>query len=409
LKLTIFYCWQSDRPEKLCKAFIGKALEDAATRLKARRGVDIVIDSDTQNVPGQPPVTDTILEKIRAADAVVTDLTFVAETPGGKPVPNPNVMAEFGYALRDKSWKRILFAMNEAFGPPSQLPFDMGHVRFPARYNLAREKPDAARRSAREAFSARLEQNIEAILDAVLANVAPPPDVRPALGTLANNTYQQRYANNHPAIIASPAAYIYLVPASALAEPYLSLELIERWRAALAPSNSIARTDGPDHQQWWSRGQLHRLPNLPNPVADWRGRLIRPGILEYAFNIATPYEGDDSVVVDVFGLESKTVNVVDRGLQFFDHLGIAGPTLVQIILEDVNMVVLNGAPRLGKIGALHLHLGPTMVPAKSLRSGTLLRPQMDKLWLAGGAPSGSLSYRSGSWAGYEEGNAYPGR
>ena len=66
-------------------------------------GARVRIDADTEGVLGHVPVTDTILKKIAACDAFVPDLTIVAVTEAGKLVPNPNVMLEYGYALRAKS------------------------------------------------------------------------------------------------------------------------------------------------------------------------------------------------------------------------------------------------------------------------------------------------------------------
>src|SRR5262245_20540824 len=124
MQIKVFYSWQSDHPGKLGKDFIRVALESAAKRVGADRQIEVVIDSDTQDVPGTPPINDVILKKIDAAAVFVADVTFVATSAAGKRIPNPNVMAEYGYALHAKGWNRILLAMNTAFGPPENLPFD---------------------------------------------------------------------------------------------------------------------------------------------------------------------------------------------------------------------------------------------------------------------------------------------
>ena len=85
MALQVFYSWQSDHPSKVGKDFIRIALEDAAARTKASRGIDVVIDSDTQGIPGTPPVNDTILEKIHACDVFVADVSIMAQTTEGKP------------------------------------------------------------------------------------------------------------------------------------------------------------------------------------------------------------------------------------------------------------------------------------------------------------------------------------
>lgn len=127
-KIYAFYAWQSDRPENINRNLIDIALREAAARINqdASLGVELHIDSDTQGVPGNPPVTDTILKKIDACDIFIPDVTFVASTDAGKLVPNPNVMTEFGYALRSKSHFALMLLMNTFYGPPESLPFDLG-------------------------------------------------------------------------------------------------------------------------------------------------------------------------------------------------------------------------------------------------------------------------------------------
>ncbi len=94
--ITAFYAWQSDTPEKFNRHLIRIALEEAAKRINENPALDVklIIDSDTEGVAGQPPVTDTILKKIAECDLFIPDLSFVASTAGGKLIPNPNVMTE---------------------------------------------------------------------------------------------------------------------------------------------------------------------------------------------------------------------------------------------------------------------------------------------------------------------------
>ncbi len=69
-KMTVFYAWQSDTERKLNSDFIDIALREAARRITEDSSLDIEvqIDSDTQGVPGIPPVTDNILKKIASSD-----------------------------------------------------------------------------------------------------------------------------------------------------------------------------------------------------------------------------------------------------------------------------------------------------------------------------------------------------
>jgi hypothetical protein len=159
-KVTVFYAWQSDRPERFNRYLIRMALEVAARQISRDSALDVElrIDSDTQGVPGQPPVTETILRKIDACDIFAPDLTFVACTDGGKHIPNPNVMVEYGYALRAKTHAAMLPIMNTAFGPPESLPFDMGHLRHPIQYHVLPLAKDGARRAARKQLCEKIEK-----------------------------------------------------------------------------------------------------------------------------------------------------------------------------------------------------------------------------------------------------------
>jgi hypothetical protein len=159
-KITAFYAWQSDRPSKINKDFIRKALDAAARRITddPKVDVDLVIDSDTEGVVGTPPVTETILRKIATADIFVPDLTLVARTEPGKLTPNPNVMVEYGYALRALTFEAMMPVMNTYFGEPEELPFDLGHVRHPLQYRADPSLSDDNRRALREKLSTRLEE-----------------------------------------------------------------------------------------------------------------------------------------------------------------------------------------------------------------------------------------------------------
>ena len=128
----IFYAWQSDQDETLCKDLIREALDKAATELRAEFDIDIMIDQDTQDVPGSPSIPDTILGKIAASEAVVADLTLThtsdKQVDPEKRGSNPNVMLEYGYALRVGD-RNIIGVINTAFGAVEELSFDLRHKR----------------------------------------------------------------------------------------------------------------------------------------------------------------------------------------------------------------------------------------------------------------------------------------
>jgi hypothetical protein len=176
IRLTAFYAWQSDTPRKLNRDLIAIALQAAAERISTDPSLDVIldIDSDTQGIPGTPPVTETILKKIGQCDYFVPDVTFVAKTDQGKRLPNPNVMIEYGYALHRHGHRAMLPVMNTAFGPPDELPFDMVHLRHPIMYEAAVSVGDKERRTAREKLSAILEAKLRLQISATRPKPVAP-------------------------------------------------------------------------------------------------------------------------------------------------------------------------------------------------------------------------------------------
>ena len=168
----VFYAWQSDRPNSLCRGLIRGALDQAMKTLNAELDIEeadrVEIDQDIAGVPGSPNIAETILRKIRDCDAFVPDLTFMPFEKSQRHTPNPNVLIEYGYALGTVGDQRIVGVLNEAFGLPDELPFDIRHKVFPVRYNAAddrrSEKAKAQRRSVREELASRLAGALRPII-----------------------------------------------------------------------------------------------------------------------------------------------------------------------------------------------------------------------------------------------------
>jgi hypothetical protein len=184
-KITVFYAWQSDTPQRFNRYLIRTALEVAAKRIIQDPAFDaqVRIDADTEGVPGQPPVTETILTKIAACDIFAPDLSFVARTENDKLVPNPNVLIEYGYALHAKSHAAMMPVMNTAFGPPEKLPFDMRHLRYPIQYSLDPSAKNAERRAVRASLSKEFEEILRLMIAAKAEKVrqeTPFPEAKPA-------------------------------------------------------------------------------------------------------------------------------------------------------------------------------------------------------------------------------------
>jgi hypothetical protein len=169
---TIFFSWQVDRETRSGRNFIERALERATSSIGRDMSIedairDLKIDRDTKGVAGSPPIVDTIFKKIDDAAVFVPDLTFVGERPDGRPTPNPNVLIEYGWALKSRGHGRVVPVMNTAYGEPTAeaMPFDMRHLRNPITYHCPADLDDSSRRAVREQLSKDIESAIRAVLD----------------------------------------------------------------------------------------------------------------------------------------------------------------------------------------------------------------------------------------------------
>ena len=159
---TIFFSWQADTPTKEGRNFIERALERAARKIGDDATVeevvrDLKIDSDTKGAPGSPPIVETIFRKIDKAAIFV---------PDDRPTPNPNVLVEYGWALKSLGHSRILPVMNTAYGAPTaeNMPFDMIHLRRPILYDCPVNADDERRKQERGALSKELERRVGEII-----------------------------------------------------------------------------------------------------------------------------------------------------------------------------------------------------------------------------------------------------
>jgi hypothetical protein len=172
-----FYAWQSERPNSVCRSFIKNVLESISTALN-QAGIDerIQIDSDTQGIPGTPEILNTILGKIEEDDVFVADLTMCSESHQDGKIrgsPNPNVMFEYGYALKTKTRDRIICVMNTFYGgnDPSELPFDLA----PFRYSLAPDATaDEKRREEKRRVPLALRNDLLPAAKLIIENIPVP-------------------------------------------------------------------------------------------------------------------------------------------------------------------------------------------------------------------------------------------
>lgn len=149
--LTVFYSWQSDLPDSTNRSAIRQALRSAANEIEQKiTGIRVSIDEATREEPGSPNIPATILRKIEEADAFVADVSIVNGGPPSenvvRPMPNPNVVFELGYAVAQLGWGRIVLLFNEEFGLLNQLPFDFDRHRV-SPYRLTQTSNGQQRRS----------------------------------------------------------------------------------------------------------------------------------------------------------------------------------------------------------------------------------------------------------------------
>jgi hypothetical protein len=158
--------------------FLRGVLEDACRAIGADSQIDeahrdLTVDSHTQGAPGHPPIVETILRKIDAARVFVADMTFVAARPAGGRSPNPNVLIEYGWALKTHTHERIILVMNTAYGEASgeALPFDLRASRWPMQYHL----PEDATPETKVEVKRRLTKELTAAIRACLQTLADAP------------------------------------------------------------------------------------------------------------------------------------------------------------------------------------------------------------------------------------------
>jgi hypothetical protein len=169
---VVFYSWQSWTDSGANRNFIEDCLERAIKEIRKDDSLRLepVIDRDVQNVPGAADIANTILAKIEAADVFVADVSFVHILAPQRGIPNPNVLAELGYALGRLGPGKVVCVLNAATGRIEDLPFDI-RGRAVATYELPPKEGAAdaegwlaLRAEQRAAFVPRLKNALVGVL-----------------------------------------------------------------------------------------------------------------------------------------------------------------------------------------------------------------------------------------------------
>jgi hypothetical protein len=98
-------------------------------------------------------------------------MTFVAERRDGGRSPNPNVLIEYGWALKSVTHERTVLLMNTTHGHPSgeALPFDLRASRWPFQYHL----PDDAAAETKAEVKKLVTKHLIGAIRACLRTIPP--------------------------------------------------------------------------------------------------------------------------------------------------------------------------------------------------------------------------------------------
>jgi hypothetical protein len=401
--IRIFYSWQSDRESDVCSRFIQLALQSALGAVQPGFQQRLILDSDTVGVAGTPPVSETILRKIRECDIFIGDVSFVGTTPGGKLLPNPNVMTEFGYARSVLKDGQLLLVMNTTFGTERDLPFDLAHLRHPLAYALPEGTADGERRRLREVFADKLKAPIEASLRFVLSQRVLKTDaievVEPAFD-LITQIDQLHARGDVPAIVNGPRLVFRMASSIAAGQPYLEPAKVKAARPLFIPDGYSRSNDATGPNQWSAFDPPVRRGEAPNPEARWYTRLVGPGVLETVIMVGARIDDDPTIMVEGFPLEGRLMEIARRLAKIFVQIGQDGPLAISVSLlglEDVQLVMTRWGSRPLRMPSLFL--GSVSASSSAAVTPQLLRRLFDALWLGFGFDEGSISFRDGIWQG----------
>jgi hypothetical protein len=184
--MKVFWAWQADIDGRIARHLIREALEEAIDRLKHPRDIeeppeesrrnDLHLDHDTKGLRGSPEIAHEIFKKIDASTVVIADVTPVgnASSKIGKPLMNPNVAIELGYAFGKLGTDCFLPVLNLAYGDDKTLPFDITHRRHPITLNLNESASPAEIAQAKKDLVAQFVVALEPYLAPSAAKIPVP-------------------------------------------------------------------------------------------------------------------------------------------------------------------------------------------------------------------------------------------
>lgn len=168
-------------------------------------------------------ITNTILQKVSGSAVFVADLTPIGETTEGKPLPNPNVLIELGWALGKPGAERIIGILNMDGGyTPDNLPFDIRHRRT-LTYELSSGASKAKRGEVKKKLVSDLTEALKINLGHYVADEAAAAQIKcvpakeddPSIWASCAGTleYADTWGGNPTvAIPEEPRGYIRIIP-----------------------------------------------------------------------------------------------------------------------------------------------------------------------------------------------------
>ncbi len=173
-------------------------------------------------------IPNTLLSKISRCGIFLCDLTFVTESRSHsgakKRHSNPNVIFEFGYAVRSIGFDRVIAVMNTAYGHPNEQMFDTKR-RHAITFSLGETATEQEIQAEADSLGDKLFEAIQLILEKSSLN-AEGDDDRKRFADLRNSFHASvRSGHFGGGIYSSPAIALTIVP-SKLAE--LTFERISR-------------------------------------------------------------------------------------------------------------------------------------------------------------------------------------
>jgi hypothetical protein len=166
MRHRIFYSWQSDLPDNTNRGLLQDAIMGSVEAIHRDLSIDLV-DRDSQALAGSAGDPPTLIEKIKASDVFIADVSTVTGDmdKNMRLSPNPDVLLELGYAIGFLGCDKIILICNTINGEDAKLPCDVQQLKKIS-YRLCNDEPKS---SIRNRMVSELKEELADIL-----NIKPP-------------------------------------------------------------------------------------------------------------------------------------------------------------------------------------------------------------------------------------------